>query len=453
MKEYLVQRRRRVAEKLSLGDDILVVGAGEHLSIPGGADQTYKFIPHSEYRYLADRAVPSAVVAYDANGGWVDFLPPVTEAERIWEGREPVEWTDARPLTELPAWIAARRGRRVVNLGSGVKEAELSRGDTGWKPVPQEEVPQGEGPQRTVPQGVAGEARVAEVREMLMQARRCKDDVEMARIRKAVSATVFGFKKARETIAVGATERRIQVEMEAEFYRRGADRTGYGTIVGSGPNSAILHFDPSAREVRAGELVLIDAGAEIEGYTADVTRTYAAEGPPQGFAGELYGVVLRAQIAAIKRCTAGAEFREIHMAAARDMAQGMVEIGVLKGNAAELVDRDAHAMFFPHGLGHLVGLGVRDASGYLPGRERSTRFGLAYLRIDMPLQANYVVTIEPGLYFIPAILQDPERRKTFADAVNWPLVDKNMQLGGVRIEDDVLVTNGPPEVLTKEVGK
>lgn len=451
MKEYLVQRRRRVADFLKLGDDVLVVGAGEHLSIPGGADQTYKFIPHAEYRYLADRAVPSAVAAYDANGDWVDFLPPVTEAERIWEGREPVEWTDARPLTELPAWLAARRGRRVVNLGSAVKETE-SGGQTGGTPVPQGTHDSGGTP---VPQGsqATQDARVAEVRELLMQARRPKDDVEMARIRKAVSATVFGYKKARETIAVGATERRIQVEMEAEFYRRGADRTGYGTIVGSGPNSAILHFDPSAREVRPGELVLIDAGAEIEGYTADVTRTYGAEGPPAGFAGELYGVVLRAQIAAIARCTAGAEFREIHMAAARDMAAGLVEIGVLRGNAAELVDRDAHALFFPHGLGHLVGLGVRDASGYLPGRERSTRFGLAYLRIDMPLQVNYVVTIEPGLYFIPAILQDPERRKTFADAVNWPLVDKHLQMGGVRIEDDVLVTNGPPEVLTKEIGK
>lgn len=423
MMDYLGQRRKRVAETLNLGDDLLVVGAGELISIPGGADQTYRFIPHAEYRYLADNATPGGVVAYDAADGWVDFLPPVSEAERVWEGREPIEWTSARPLTELAGWLAARRGRTVVNLGCALS-------------------------------GLSSDAtRVAAVRESLMQARRPKDDVELARIRKAVAATTAGFAKAKESIAVGVTERRVQVEMEAEFFRRGADRTGYGSIVGSGPNAAILHFDPSEREMGEGEFVLIDAGAEVQGYTADVTRTYGVDGPPTGFAGELYGVVLRAQVAAIKRCTAGAEFREIHMAAARDMAQGLIDIGVLRGNAETLVDRDAHALFFPHGLGHLVGLGVRDASGYLPGRQRSTRFGLAYLRIDMPLQPNYLVTVEPGLYFIPAILQDPQRRRTFADAVNWTLVEKHMQIGGVRIEDDVLVTNGPPEILTREIGK
>src|SRR5439155_10565808 len=117
------------------------------------------------------------------------------------------------------------------------------------------------------------------------------------------------------------------------------------------------------------------------------------------------------------------------------------------------VERDAHALFFPHGLGHLVGLGVRDASGFLPGRPRSKRFGLAYLRMDLPLEVNYVTTIEPGIYFIPALLQDPQRRETYADAVNWAKVDTLLDVGGVRIEDNVLVTERGAENLTAGIAK
>ncbi|MBX3394528.1 MAG: aminopeptidase P family protein [Phycisphaerae bacterium] len=423
MSDYLIKRRERVASALNLSDEVLLVGAGEPVPIPGGADQTYRFLPHSEYRYLADRATPGAVVAFDAADGWVDFLPPVTEAERVWEGREPFEWGAARPLAELGGWLAVRRGRPIVNLGCHVP-------------------------------GIFGDvSTAAAVRERLTQARRPKDAVELERIRRAVAATAAGFQLARKSIRPGVSERQVQVEMEAEFFRQGADRTGYGSIVGTGSNAAVLHFEPSRRKIAPGELVLIDAGAEIEGYTADVTRTFGAEGLPSGFAGDLYGVVLKAQIEAVSRCRAGAEYREIHLAAARDMAAGLVEIGVLRGDPGELVDRDVHAMFFPHGLGHLVGLGVRDAGGYLPGRQRSTRFGLAYLRIDLPLEPDFVVTVEPGLYFIPAILNDPERRRTFGDAVNWPLVDKHIQIGGVRIEDNVLVTDGAPEVLTRGIEK
>jgi Xaa-Pro aminopeptidase len=118
-----------------------------------------------------------------------------------------------------------------------------------------------------------------------------------------------------------------------------------------------------------------------------------------------------------------------------------------------LVEQEAHTLFFPHGIGHMLGLGVRDASGLLPGRTKDPRPGLRTLRMDLPLAAGYVVTVEPGLYFIPALLNDPARRSRYAQAVNWPLVDQHLALGGVRIEDNILVTEGAPEVLTKEIPK
>jgi Xaa-Pro aminopeptidase len=126
---------------------------------------------------------------------------------------------------------------------------------------------------------------------------------------------------------------------------------------------------------------------------------------------------------------------------------------VMRGGAESLVEQEAHGLFFPHGLGHMVGLGVRDGSGMLPGRTKDSRPSLRTLRMDLPLATGYVVTVEPGLYFIPALLNDPARRARFRECVNWPLAECHLALGGVRIEDNVLVTTGAPEVLTAAIPK
>ena len=419
MPSYLDSRRERIARAWDLTDGIVLVGAGHPVSIPGGQDQTYPFLSHSAYIYLADRECEGGVVAFDPKEGWTDFVPDVTEDERVWEGRTDVEGT---PLSKLDGWLEARRGRPVAMLGAPVA-------------------------------GVTPDAELtADVRERLLQAQRPKDAVELERMRRAAAATAAGFAVVRRLIEPGRTERELQVELEAEFFRHGGDRTAFGTIVGTGPDTGVLHFTPGAREVRDGDAVLIDAGAEVGRYAADVTRAYQA-GKPGGFFRDLHQVVLTAQERAIARCRPGVEWRDVHLAAAKDMAEGLVGLGILRGEPGALVEQDAHALFFPHGLGHLVGLGVRDASGYLPGRERSQRFGLAFLRCDFPLQTGYVTTVEPGLYFIPALLNDPERRARYRDAVDWAKVDKLVGFGGIRIEDDVLVTDGAPEVLTAAIPK
>ena len=198
--------------------------------------------------------------------------------------------------------------------------------------------------------------------------------------------------------------------------------------------------------------MLIDAGAECSNYAADVTRTYTTStmSPEQR---DVYEIVLRTQERAVARCVVGAEYREIHMGASRDIAEGLVQMGILKGNVDDLVERSAHALFFPHGVGHLVGLGVRDAGGYLPGRVRSTKPGLRYLRIDLPLQSGFTVTIEPGIYFIPVLLGQAEARELYRHDVDWGLVDRLIGIGGVRIEDDIHVTPAGPENLTGMIPK
>jgi Xaa-Pro aminopeptidase len=126
-------------------------------------------------------------------------------------------------------------------------------------------------------------------------------------------------------------------------------------------------------------------------------------------------------------------------------------MGVLRGRPEDLLARDAQALFFPHGLGHMLGLGVRDATGFLPGRRRSKRPGLRYLRVDLPLDKGFVMTVEPGIYFIPALLNNAANREQHRDTVAWERVDRMLDFGGIRIEDNVLVTDAAPEVLTAAI--
>ncbi len=420
MHDYLLARRQRVAPALELREELLLVYAGQPIPLPEDSDQTYPFSAHADYYYLTGLDCPGGVLAYDPReDAWVSFVPEITEGERVWEGHLPWPGT---PLAELDNWLTVRAGRSIVRLGA----------------PPEESAP--------------GAAVAGEVKTRLRHARRPKDAHELALLRRAIDATAAGYARVRAILCPGLTERALQIELETEFLRHGADATGYGSIVGTGPNSAVLHFAPGARATRAGDFVLIDAGGACERYTADITRTLVV-GAPSPFQRDLYQVVLAAQLRAIDRCRAGAEWKAVHLAAAVDLMAGLVSLGVLRGEPTSLVEQDAHTLFYPHGLGHLVGLGVRDASGLAPGRAKDPRPSLRSLRMDLPLAPGYVVTVEPGLYFIPPLLQDPARRARYRDCVNWPLVDQHLALGGVRIEDNILVTDGAPEVLTAAIPK
>jgi Xaa-Pro aminopeptidase len=420
---FLEDRRARVVAALPLGNAILIVNAGEPVPLPEGSDQTYPFRSHAEYFYLAGHECAGGVIAFDprdgTRAGWVSFVPVVTEAERVWEGKTPIA---GAPLSQLGAWIEARKNRPVALLGAPLRTIE---GDP---------------------------TLTAQTRQALTHARRTKDGHEIDLLRRTAAATQAGFTKIRAILRPGITERALQIELEAEFFRAGGTRPGYGTIVGSGPNSAVLHFEPSSRVVRDGEFVLVDAGAEIDRYMADVTRTFVA-GTASAFQRDLYQLVLAAQERAITECVAGAEWKDIHLNTAVRMVDGLVGMGVMRGRAESLVEQEAHTLFYPHGLGHMVGLGVRDGSGLLPGRQPDPRPSLRTLRMDLPLAPGYVVTVEPGLYFIPPLLNDSVRRERYRDSVNWQLVDAHLNLGGVRIEDNVLVSAGAPEVLTEGIPK
>jgi Xaa-Pro aminopeptidase len=417
--DQLERRRRAAAEQWQLEDEVVLIGAGNRIPVPGRGDRTYPFRVHSEYLYLTDRERPGGVLAFDPHEGWVDFVVPVTREERLWEGAG-ADGPEGVPVAELAAWLEQRKDRPVASLGA------------------------------PVPEVASADQLGADVRYGLNHVRRQKDAVELERMRVAERATSAGFALAAPLIEPGRSERELQIELEAAFFRGGADFLAFDTIVGSGPNSAVLHFPPTSRRFADGELVLIDAGAEYRGYASDITRTYPASGRFTPEQQELYAIVEAAGDRATERCTPGTEWRDVHRAAALVIAEGLVELGLLRGEPESLVERGAQSLFFPHGVGHMVGLGIRDAGEVLRGREpRENEF--PRLRVDLPLMPGHVFTVEPGIYFVPALLHDVDLRERHRDAVDWERAEAMLGFGGIRIENNVLITDDGYEVLTADV--
>lgn len=418
--DVLKRRRQRAAD--AFGDDppIVLFGAGKPVQIPGGQDQTYPFIPYPEYYWLTGSRRWGGVLAYDPQDGWRHFVRPVSQNERLWEGGgEDVEGDD---VAGLQGWLDQRAGHPVAAIGDDVDNVKTD-----------------------LQRAVALQVSIDGVR-------RRKDATEVALIERAAAATAAGHARARETIRPGVSERRIRVELESEMYRQGADEVAFDTIVGAGTHAAVLHFEPGPRIVERDDLVLIDAGASVAGYAADVTRTYPAADRFTPRQQAIYDLVLAAQLEAISTCRKDVEWHDVHHAAAAVIALGLCDLGILRGGPDVLLDSGAISLFLPHGVGHMVGLGVRDVGGLAAGREVSIHCGIR-MRVDLPLEEDFLMTVEPGVYFVPALLDDPERRERFGDMVNWDVLAAWRPVGGVRIEDNVLITAGDPRILTAEIPK
>jgi Xaa-Pro aminopeptidase len=405
-----IQRRRDAAAAAwDVEDAVVLVTAGDEVPVPGRGDRTYPYRAHSEYLYLTDRERPGGMLAFDPGEGWVDFVVPVTADELLWTGlegdREGVP-DGARPLDELQGWLA---GRPVRRLGATAEPDDALRNE-------------------------------------LIRVRRAKDDDELERMRVAAEATRAGFAELAAMVAPGRTERELQVALEAAFLRSGGDFLSFESIVAAGDHSAVLHFAPTQRELEAGQLLLVDAGAEHRGYASDVTRTYAVSGELDARQRVVHETVRRACEAAIAACRPGVEWREIHRTAALVTAGGLIELGVLRGEPETLVESGAVTLFFPHGVGHMVGLGVRDA-GFASDEAREPAPGLPRLRVDIPLQPRHAWTVEPGLYFVAPLLARHRDRRD----VDWAHVDDLLGFGGVRIEQNVLITEDGCEVLTAAI--
>jgi len=213
--------------------------------------------------------------------------------------------------------------------------------------------------------------------------------------------------------------------------------------------------------MKDGQIAVLDSGAQTTlGYASDITRTIPVNGVFSEKQKEIYNIVLASQIKSIEMIKPGIKFKDIHLEAARTTANGLRDLGIMKGDINEAVEKGAHALFFPHGLGHMIGLDVHDLEnygenfvGYSKSIKRSDQFGLAYLRLGKQLKEGNVVTVEPGCYFIPALIEKWQNEGKHTEFINYEKLGDYLDFGGVRIEDDVLVTENGFEILGKAIPK
>jgi Xaa-Pro aminopeptidase len=262
--------------------------------------------------------------------------------------------------------------------------------------------------------------------------RMVKSATELNYMRKAIAITVEAHNVARDMAAPGRYEYEIQSEMEYIFRRNGAQGPAYPSIVASGANACILHYTTNNRQMQDNELLLIDAGCSYNYYNADITRTFPVGKQFTGEQRALYDLVLAAQLKAIAEIASGKPYNCFHDAAVKVLTEGLVELGLLVGEVDKLIEEEKYKPFYMHRTGHWLGLDVHDAGFYKIGADSW-----------QTLHPGQVVTVEPGLYIGPEIQL----------AEDQPPVPEQWRGIGIRIEDDVLVTNQGREILTAEVPK
>lgn len=262
---------------------------------------------------------------------------------------------------------------------------------------------------------------------------------------------------AMRATRAGLSEQHIAAEFHNVVMRAGLT-LAYPSIVTI--RGEVLHNFHHSNRLSNGDLLLLDGGAEsATGYATDVTRTWPVSGTFSPRQRSAYEAVLESQLEGINLVKSGTRYRDIHMHCARVIARFLADEGLITCAPDAAVESGAHALFFPHGVGHLIGLDVHDLenfgdrAAYGPGRTRSEQFGAAYLRLDLDLEPGMVVTIEPGFYVVPAILNNPALREAFRTMVNFDKAESWIGFGGIRIEDDVAVTAGDPDVLTDGIPK
>lgn len=286
------------------------------------------------------------------------------------------------------------------------------------------------------------------LKDALAYCRCIKTDWECNQLRKAADVANTAHRRLMKVVRHGMKEYEMKAEFDYVRLSRGMVHEPYSGIYASGPGSAILHYVNCDRQLKDGEWFLVDAGAEHNGYAADVTRTYPVNGKFTDFQAELYDIVLNAQNNAIDNVWPGYKMEDLHMQAGRDILEGLKQMGLVKGELDELMEKNIFALFFPHGLGHFLGLDTHDVGGYPKGVEKIDRPGLKFLRARRTIEPGMVLTIEPGLYFIPALLKPAFEDEEKSRYLNADKIEPHLHSGGIRIEDNVIVTNGGNENLT-----
>ena len=414
------ERRQRLAASMRTGIAV-VQTAPEHIR---NRDAHYPYRFDSYFHYLTGFIEPEAVLVMVAGPEprSILFCREKNEEREIWDGfrhgpdgaREKFGFDEAYPVAELDARMPdLLANQSMLHYAPGADPAWDAR-VIGWLNAVREKVRL----------GIAAPASIGDLRVPLDEMRLIKDDAELATMRRAAGISADAHRRAMRATRPGRYEYEIEAELLYAFRRQGAQFPAYSPIVASGANACVLHYVGNDARMADGDLLLIDAGCELDGYASDITRTFPVNGRFSGPQREVYELVLAAQAAAMQETRAGKGWNQPHDAAVKTLAQGMLDLGLLQGTLDEALEKETYRRFYMHRTGHWLGLDVHDAGDYKIGGEWR------------PLVPGMVLTVEPGLYVRPG---------EGVPEAYWNI--------GVRIEDDVLVTSGDCEVITHETPK
>jgi len=286
----------------------------------------------------------------------------------------------------------------------------------------------------------------------IIKQRSIKTDEELLEIESALDITSEMHKLAMLNTKDGIVEQYIVGLIEGHALSQGR-RLAYPAIFTI--NGEILHSNVYTNKMRSGQLVLNDSGAESPlHYASDITRTFPVNGKFNATQKDIYSIVFNMQEAAFTYCAPGKSYKDAHLKTSSIAVEGLKSLGIMKGNVSDAVTAGAHALFFPHGLGHMLGLDVHDMEGlgedivgYDDQYNRSDQFGLAYLRLARTLEPGFVITVEPGIYFIPHLIDQWESEKKHLDFINYDALRLFRNFGGVRIEDNIVITSDGYRIL------
>ena len=397
--------RSALAKKIS-GDALILLDGGK--PVPRNFDVDYTFRQNSDFLYLTGVEEPGCHLLLDPKTRRETlFVPRVDNHHRVWEGHVPSP-AEARKLFGVDRVMYADEMKKTLGRRKVVAKAKL--------------------------------------RDALDDLRACKTTEELALMKRANDVSGSAHRAVMAAARPEMKEYHLQSVFEAECLRAGLKHLAYPSIVATGANAAVLHYRHNNAVLKDGDLLLIDAGAEDKGYAADITRTFPVNGRFTSRQRDVYEVVLAAQKSCIERARPGVISADLHVHSMRVIADGLKSLGLLKGDTDGLVEGGAVRLFYPHGLTHMLGLDVHDVTGgkrrVLPNPTKVP------VRFVARLEPGFVITMEPGIYFIAALLQDRELRRKHKASVDFAKAETFLDFGGIRIEDDIVISDGAPLNLT-----
>lgn len=444
-----IDRRNRLKQQLKSG---LLFFPGHDESPMNYAANTYPFRQDSSFLYFWGLDYPDLAAIIDIdNDREIIFGDDLTIDQIVWMGPQPaisekaqrVGVKETAPLKELESKLheSLRRGQKIHFLPQDRPENLLKI-------------------ERLLgihPRLVNKHASLELIKAVVDQ-RSVKYDEELREIEIALDTTYEMHTLAMRISKPGMYEREVVGALEGLALSRGV-RQAYPIIFSV--HGETLHNHYHGNMMKEGDIVVNDSGAESPlHYASDLTSTIPVSGKFTAKQKEIYNLVLKAQAEANKAIKPGVKFKEVHLLACRALASGLKDLGLMKGDIGEAVNAGAHALFFQCGVGHMLGFDVHDMEnlgeqyvGYDEETARSSQFGLCYLRMARAVQPGFVLTVEPGIYIIPELIDQWKAQKKFAQFINYEAVEKYRDFGGVRVEDNVVVTKSGIRVLGRKMPK